>query len=251
MNQDATALTGTAVQEVAELAERAAAVQRIECEGRQFTDREIVRVDTDPRLPKALEFYTLAGLLSYLQAEDFGEDRPLVHVVSPVRVEVVGGRIGRDGHLRRQYAVATCKSAVLQGFSFNQFHAMDTLHIALQTCFEADAGDIEELRKFCASVRSTAEVGVADDGVSQSVTAKAGVAAVVTTGVRNPWELAPWRTFAEITQPTSPFVLRFKQGDAPTGGLFETGDASWQPNAVAAIAKHLRAALGDGWAVLG
>src|SRR5205814_1621542 len=136
-------------------------------------------------------------------------------------------------------------SAVLHGFAFNQFVSMETLAIALQTCFQPTRGAIDELRKFCAAVRSAQSIGVADDGVSQTVEAKRGIAAVQTTPVVNPWGLAPWRTFAELAQPESPFVLRFREGDEPMAGLYETGDARWQVEAVQEIARTLRVLLGQ------
>jgi len=252
---DPTAVTGTAVKEIAELAELASKVQLVDVPNAKYADRELYRIDADPKLPKALEFYTLDGLVGYLDAE-YGKaepaELPLVHVVSPVRVDVVSRFVGEHKHLRRHVASALCHSATLAGFQFDQFVPLDTLAIALQTCFEPEAGEVEELRRFCASVRATASIQVADDGVSQAVEAKSGIAAVQTTGVKNPWQLAPWRTFAEVAQPLSPFVLRFKESEGkPLAGLFRTGDARWQVEAVASIATLLREELGDGWSVLG
>jgi hypothetical protein len=252
---DPTAVTGTAVAEIAALASEASKVQLVDVPNAKYADRELFRIDADPKLPTALEFFTLAGLVDYLDAE-YGEaepeDRPLVHVVSPVRVNVVSRLLGEHKHLRRHVAAAVCHSATLEGFQFNQFVPLDTMAIALQTCFEAEVGDVEELRRFCASVRTTASIQLADDGVSQAVEAKSGIAAVQTTGVKNPWQLAPWRTFAEVAQPLSPFVLRFKEGEGkPIAGLFKTGDANWQVEAVKAIADKLREDVGDGWEVLG
>lgn len=252
---DPTAVTGTAVKEIAELAELASKVQLVDVPNAKYSDRELFRLDDDPKLPRALEFYTLAGLVDYLDAE-YGksepEDLPLVHVVSPVRVDVVSRFVGEHKHLRRHVATAICHSATLAGFQFDQFIPLDTLAIALQTCFEPGAGEVEDLRRFCASVRATASIQVADDGVSQAVEAKSGIAAVQTTGVKNPWQLAPWRTFAEVAQPLSPFVLRFKESEGkPMAGLFKTGDARWQVEAVKVIASMLRENCGEGWEVLG
>lgn len=245
---DPTAVTGNAVREIATLAERAALVQVQRFGDYEFTDRPVQRVDVDPKGPEPREFYTLAAFATYLKAE--GESDLLVHVMTPERVDAVSKLYGRDRNLRRIPARAVYRGQ-LQGFSFGTPVTMDALSIALQTCFEPKAGQVEALRQFCASVRSTNEVGVDDDGVSQVVAAKSGIAAVKTTPVNNPWLLAPWRTFAEVEQPTSPFILRFKQADEPQGGLYETGDGSWRVEAVKRIAAFLRAQLGTGWTVLG
>jgi len=249
---DATTVTASAVKEIAELAERASIAQVLDIGDYKFTAKPLMRISTDPMGPPALEFYTLEAFAAYLKAEsEAPEDVPtFVHVESPRQVTAVSALYGADNHLRRVPARAVCKVAI-QGFSFNSPVPLDTLNIALQTCFEPRRGQIDELRKFCAAVRDTNEVRVADDGVSQEINAKRGVAAVQPTPVVNPWSLAPWRTFSEVAQPVSPFVLRFIQGDEPRAGLYETGDASWQVDAVRAIAKELRSLLGDEWTVFG
>lgn len=245
-----TTLNHTAVQEVTKLAQQAGLVQRLTFGDREFTDRALHRVNTDPELVKPAEFYTLDGFADYLEAEPGAADA-IVHVVSPVRVEAFSRLTGRDKNLRNYFAAAVCRTATMAGFSFNSPVQLEALNIALQTCFDPTQGDIAGLRKFCASVRSTREIGTDDDGVSQAVQAKAGIAAVHVTPVSNPWLLAPWRTFAEIPQPTSFYVLRFKESEgAPIAGLYETGDASWQVEAVKRIAAHLRGRL-TGWRVLG
>ena len=246
-----TVLDGTAVKEVASLAKQAAAVQQFTYGDRAFTDHPLHRVDVDPEQPRPFQTRTLEGLIDFLKTEPAAKDA-IVHVLSPALVEAVSPLFGADTHLRNTYAKAECPCGGLLGFAFNVFASLETLHVALQTCFELDRGDVEELRKFCASIRSTEEIGVSDDGVSQEVNAKAGIAAVVTTVVKNPWELAPWRTFPEVAQPVSPYVLRFRRNaETPQAGLFETGNAAWYVVAVHAIANHLRANLGATWTVLG
>jgi len=244
-----TAVTATAVKEIVQVAQQAALVQELEHGDYRFTDRPIHRINVRPDLPVPLEFYTLAGFAQYLVAED-EDERPMVHVISPRQVDAVSKLHGDDQHLRRVPARAVLKTGIA-GFSFGQQVPIEALNIALQTCFQPARGDITELRAFCASVRSTREVGTDDDGVSQTVAAKSGIAAVQTTKVKNPWDLAPWRTFPEIVQPVSPFVLRFKEDESPLAGLYETGDQQWQIEAVTRIAAKLRELLGEEWTVLG
>lgn len=248
-------LEADAVREIAALARASIAPQTVQIGEYTYAVGNTQRLNEDPQAPKTLEFYTLAAFADYLKAED-EDTRPLVHVVSPTLVEAVSKLYGGDEHLRRVPARAVCKSAVLSGFSFNSPTPLEALNIALQTCFAPDRGQIAGLRRFCASVRSTQEVGTDDDGVSQSVAAKSGIAAILPTKVNNPWLLAPFRTFSEVEQPLAPFVLRFRESDgAPVAGLYETGDARWQVEAVKAIAQYLRNELpsteGDEWTVLG
>ena len=49
--------------------------------------------------------------------------------------------------------------------------------------------------------------------------------------------LAPMRTFCEITQPVSPFVLRVQEG--PAVALFEADAGEWRNAAVRGIKDYL------------
>jgi hypothetical protein len=239
-----TVLDGAAIEAVASLTRQADDPKIITVGDYEFSTGHsaLVRVDTDRKLPGTREFYTLSGFAGFLVAEKLAA---VVHVMAPTMVEAISSLHGVDKHLRATYARAVCKTATTLGFRFNEIMALERLNIALQTCFEPGIGDIDDLRHFCASVRSSEEIGVADDGVSQTVQAKSGIAAVQTTGVRNPWELAPWRTFSEVSQPQAPFVLRFERdGDGPTAGLFETGDQRWQVEAIKSIATFLTGQTG-------
>jgi hypothetical protein len=242
-------LSGDAVEKIAQLGRGASSPQIVDVGDYAFSREELHRVDVDAERPEALTFYTLQGLVDFVQVEQ--PKGALVHVLSPKEVHVIGPLEGVDNHLRRRYAIAACQTGVL-GFGFNRPMPLEGLAIGLQTCFSPGRHpDLLDLQKFCAEVRSTEEVGVADDGISQTVQAKSGIAAVMSRAVKNPWFLAPWRTFTEIDQPLSPFVLRFQRGEQPTGGLYETGDGGWQVEAVTAIAVYLREKLGTVAMVLG
>lgn len=235
---DGSLLSASAIHAVANLAQAASAVQLATINDVQFADRPLHRVDADALTPEPLAFWTLSGFASYVLAE---EEKVLVHVQSPTRVEAVSTLQGAYRHRRRVIARALYEP-VLVGFAFGTTFSLERLAIALQTCF-ATSVDLEPLRVFCSAVRSTAEVGVADDGVSQTVHAKRGVSAVQESAVRNPWRLAPFRTFPEVVPPESNYVLRFTEGDPPAVSLHEVGDGSWRLEAVHRIASYLQASL--------
>lgn len=74
------------------------------------------------------------------------------------------------------------------------------------------------------------------------MTARSGIARVEEISVPNPVFLAPFRTFREITQPLSPFVLRMKQGregGLPTVALFEADGGKWKLDAIQFIRDYL------------
>lgn len=234
-------IDGTAVATIAKLAQEAAVVTREKIGTYEFTDRKLERIDLDAKLPPALEFYTLQGFVDYVEREPEAKDA-LIHVVSPALVLATGRLEGQDKDRRRTFAKAVFRPSPTDGFEFNSYGSLEDLNIALQTMFDENRGEVTDLRKFTSAIRQSSSVGLADDGVSQSVEAKRGVAAVLPTAVKNPWALAMYRTFAEVEQPLSYYVLRFRgyEGQLPQAALYETFDARWQVKAVETIAKWLR-----------
>lgn len=83
----------------------------------------------------------------------------------------------------------------------------------------ADVADRADVLRSIGKMRYENEVKMEDDGVTQTVASKAGVALVREDQIPNPVRLAPFRTFTEIEQPISPFILRVD--DKCNVGLFE------------------------------
>ena len=77
-----------------------------------------------------------------------------------------------------------------------------------------------------------------DDKFSQTLQIKEGIVRKANVEVKNPVSLGPFRTFREIQQPESNFVLRYKNLKGDTGiaaALFEGDGGRWQLDAIALI----------------
>jgi hypothetical protein len=100
------------------------------------------------------------------------------------------------------------------------------------------------LLKLVGTIKSESVLTCDDDGTSQTVVASAGIARVETVRVPNPVSLCPYRTFAEVTQPASKYVVRMraagKEGEYPVIVLHEVEDRQWVLEAVALIAFWLK-----------
>ena len=81
----------------------------------------------------------------------------------------------------------------------------------------------------------------ADNGVSQVVTAKKGASLMTTEQVRPRLSLIPFRTFREVPQPESEFILRLDENGRV--GLFEADGGIWKIESKANIADYLSDAL--------
>jgi hypothetical protein len=124
----------------------------------------------------------------------------------------------------------------------------ETFFIALQTGFVATP-DREALLLLVASIRENSVRETVDDGVAQEVKTGRGVALVGNTRIPNPVRLAPFRTFRDVEQPSSLFVLRAyaaAQGsDRPRLALFEADGGTWKLDAIQEVAAYLREKLGE------
>lgn len=82
-----------------------------------------------------------------------------------------------------------------------------------------------------------------ENGVSQSVTVRKGVALAGTEQVKPIVKLRPYRTFQELMQPESDFLLRVRDGNEI--GLFEADGGMWKLDARQSIKYHLEMLLKD------
>jgi hypothetical protein len=207
-------------------------------------------VDHGP-LPDTVEVSTLGAVRDYLTANKDGLSLAAltVHVYSPNRVQVLAPLNVRDAS-RATYLGASCDDSTANWL--DRYHAIEDFVVGFQTRF-ADAADRPRLLALIGNVKHESVKTAADDGVTQIVQARAGVALVSEVPVPNPVRLTPYRTFREVAQPDSLFVLRVKAGPAgflPVVGLFEADGGAWRLTAIERVRAWLAEALPKEVAVL-
>ncbi|HEX7330366.1 MAG TPA: hypothetical protein VF290_02635 [Pyrinomonadaceae bacterium] len=211
----------------------------------EFTSRIVYEPPRDP-VPATLKLNTLTGIVEYINngADGVKEDEIglMVHVVNERQVDVLSGTFGRFDQ-RAVYASSSADAVLSKtDFQFGQFYECEAFVIKLLSLFEDFEGRTAVL-KIVGNIKEENVRQASDDGVTQTVTARSGIARVEEVSVPNPVYLAPYRTFREVTQPLSPFVLRMKQGregGLPTVALFEADGGKWKLDAIAFIRDYLR-----------
>lgn len=113
-------------------------------------------------------------------------------------------------------------------FPFGQFMDAEKFNILLQTCF-MKTDDLKVIQQVVGNLRDEAVQNYGDDGVSQSVTIRTGIATVGQVRVPSPAKLRPYRTFLEVKQPASLFILRMREGGQCA--LFEADGGLWRETA--------------------
>jgi len=206
--------------------------------GRQYTSKGIVPVK-EP-VPATLTIHTLSGFADYITKNiDVLKDTPMfVHVESPVSVSLKGNFVKNSFCERPEFLTANFEPPNIQS---GQYVSVESFIIGLQAFFVQTEINSTLLR-VVGNLKGEQVQQFSDDGQTQAVTAKAGLASVATVPVPNPVILKPFRTFPEIEQPESLFVFRMKQqqGQAPSCGLWEADNKQWKITAVKGIAAWLQ-----------
>ena len=197
-----------------------------------------------------LAVHTLTGLVDYVRENRDGLmlGACLVHVLDHARVDLLNVLEDEQADFRRRtFLRAGTELVGGEAFRFGQYLDAESFFVGLQSCFVATP-QREEILRLVASIRENQVRETVDSGVSQEVKTAGGVVLVGATTVPNPVTLQPYRTFREIEQPASLFVLRLKAapaGDKPLCALFEADGSAWKLAAIQAIATYLAAQIGS------
>jgi len=239
-------MDGTGIQAIEKVVREAADItKRIVTVGDVEYTAGIALLPIRPPMVETLKVHTLAGLVAFLGT--YTQDTPLVHVVDEGLVRVLS-----PVNLPHRLREIPCEAAYAPlfggtkgaSFEFGSYHAIEAFVVGLQTLF-VPTPERDAVLSLVGNITDQAELTVLDDGVSQEVSQRAGVVLQATKKVPSPVTLKPFRTFRELEQPASPFVLRVRRDPsrAPVVALFEADGGAWKLEAIKAIAEFLRGNL--------
>lgn len=199
--------------------------------GLRYTDRQGTVLLPDPE-PKPLQFHTLRGIVDYLNEEPTSREAHFIHIDSYNSVSIRSFLIN---NAQQRFTYATATPTLGNSFPFGSWLDLEQFIIELQAKFERNNHQMAIL-KLLSSIRDENVKTSKDDGITQVVTARSGIALKADVEVPNPVSLKPYRTFVEIEQPGSDFIFRLKTGDKmPTASLHESGGGAWKIEAINAI----------------
>ena len=205
-----------------------------------FASASLVRIDPKKDFPKSI---TLTGLDSVCkmvrnEANDlFSGDQILIQVEDYRKVRVF---TTLDGEMDRCW-LYECEADTPR-VKTGTFMSHEEAVIQLRSLYIPNA-DTEYLLKLLSSVSKESKVSSNDNGVSQTVEARTGVALTTNVDVRPYVNLKPFRTFLEVQQPESMFLLRL-DNDGKIA-LIEADGGVWKLEATRNIAAYFEEKLGD------
>lgn len=202
-----------------------------EIHGDTYSDHELHRIAPHVDRPAELGVNGLDSIVKLVKNElDMLENQPVfIRVVGPRDVDVFStydGTLTRDALYR-----AACDAP-----KFNPgWRDHENAIIELRSAFIPNEGT-EYLLDLLSRISKQEGVTSADNGVSQEVTARQGIALNQLVTVKPRVALRPFRTFSEVEQPESEFLLRLDEEGRV--GLFEADGGMWRMEAKANIAAY-------------
>lgn len=211
---------------------------------RPYSDKQLLPVHAPA--PDTLHVRTLTALVDYVTAnvDNLATEKLLLHVESPAAVSLQSALLG-DFDDRKVYIRAELDQLQLP---FGKWLDSEQFNISLQACFCEPEGmkatDRGLVLKYISNVSAVAETGATDDGISQAVTVKIGIASKSVSILPNPVTLRPFRTFTEVEQPASDFIFRCRPQDgAMSFSLTSADGGAWRAEAMQNIKDFMEKAV--------
>jgi hypothetical protein len=211
-------------------------------DGKVYATDELHYIEDEPAPDyhvAPLRITTLNGFIDYVKTNRDGLNltETLVQVTGPSSVRLLS--VPNEKCVREEYVIS---NAELPQIPFGSWRSIEEFIITLQSSF-VQSPDRDTLLKYIGNIQEDESVQLMDDGVSQKIVARTGVASVDTVVLPNPVKLRPYRTFQELEQPETEFVLRIRKGGSVA--LFEADGGVWKVTCRALIKDALIDAFVD------
>lgn len=205
--------------------------------GYTYTDKEL-NVIEEPRVP-TLVFHTLDGLVNALRAEYKNFCGPiLIDVTDEENITVFSAISDID----RQREVPYKARAEVVDIPFDRKLDYETMMITLKSKF-VDTPELRDLVQLLGTITEENNAMLSDDGFTQTVVVRKGIALKDNKAVNPIVKLKPYRTFCEVEQPESEFLIRLSEGGYVA--LYEADGGAWKLQARRNVADYLKTALAE------
>jgi len=213
-------------------------IKPIKIEGRWYTKEHLV--EQTPRTSHTLRASTLTGLIDFIaDLKEHDVSDMFIRIISPTQV-FVEKRLDDNKH-HELLLSSDIRDLFSENIKFKMcnYYPAEELIPYLKSNF-IPTEHLSSILEILSNVTSEQVLTSQDDGISQSVTVKRGLKSSVK--IPSYVVLKPYRTFFEIEQPESTFILRAKNGgenQPPEFALFEADGGMWKITAIEKIKLYL------------
>ena len=184
--------------------------------------------------PHTLFLNSLDALVKLVQTEAVNVERPLyITVPDHLTVRCFGSPQANGRYIRQTYYTANATD--VPGWGEKVQLGFEEAQIALRTRFQETADTLYAM-KLLSDISCGAKVIYNDNGIATTVTTQKGVALQTNEQIRPLIKLKPYRTFQEVEQPESIFLIRLTD----RGIVFTEADGGmWKLKARETVALFL------------
>lgn len=209
----------------------------VEQYGFSYTDKKLHPI----KLPnvETIEFNTIRGMTEILKREiSHFDGAVIVNVRNHKTVEVYSGVCDGDRSREKPYI----SIAELINIRFDSWLAYEDMMIMLKSRF-VETPELLQVVQLLGTITDEKSAQAVDDGFTQTVVVRKGIALKDNKVVKPIVKLKPYRTFNEVDQPESEFLLRLSEGG--TVALFEADGGAWKLAARKNIAEYIKNELAE------
>lgn len=209
-----------------------------------YSSKPLHRIEPHVDRPKALGVSGLDSAVQLIRREISNFPDPVfIRVCGPRNVDVLTTLLP-DKSRDTLYQV----SGDFPEHKVGSFQELDAAMISLRSQYIYDLDDPDDgvryLVELLSSITNEESVKTTDNGLTQKVEARSGIAMISTVAIKPRVKLRPYRTFREVAQPQSEFLVRL---DKKQGGfaLFECDGGMWKQEAKENIREYFQEELAD------
>lgn len=206
-----------------------------EIDGKTYSDNLLHYIEEPIYRRSTVEFGSLDAIVKMIKTELPDYSGPVfVRITNHKRVDVIT-RPNKQENRMVPYTAFCNDTEFREGW-----REQDEAIIELRSRF-IPTEDSDYLINLVSRINNDEGVKTEDNGVSQTVVVRKGIQLAATEAVKPRLDLTPFRTFREVPQPKSEFILRLD--DKGRIGLFEADGGMWKIEAKINIQHYLEKAL--------
>ena len=215
-----------------------AAPKTVEYEGKLYSDKDLKFIDQAKNRPRSIDVNGLDSVCKLVRNEvEHVGLKVFVQVESYNKVKVFT-TLGSDNERHYLYHCNADTPSVTIG----RFLSYENAVIEIRSLYIPN-DDTKYLLSLLSSISNESKVTSSDNGVTQKVEAKSGIALSQLVEIKPRVVLKPFRTFIEVEQPESEFLLRIDQNGCI--GLFQADGGVWKLEATRNVAGYFENELKD------
>jgi hypothetical protein len=209
-----------------------------EVDGSVYSSKELVHVVDKKPMPRCIDLTGLDSVCKMVRNEWDHVGQQIFIQVKDYRTVSVFTSLDSDEDRLYLYKCAADTPSVTMG----SFMPYEKAVIELRSLY-IPTEDHEYLLELISSISSESKVTSSDNGVTQKVEARSGIALNSLVTIKPRVNLRPFRTFVEVEQPDSDFLLRVN--DHGEVGLFPADGGVWKLEATRNVADYFEKELSD------